>query len=46
MYDVGNLKGFLEKLLIHVSKEIKAGKSKDEVMALTSIDGVTDMLRN
>ena len=36
-------KDYLEKLLTYVGKEIKAGKSKEEIMKTTSIPGVTYM---
>lgn len=34
---------YLEKLLTYVGKEIKAGKSKEEILKTTSIPGVTHM---
>lgn len=36
-------KDYLEKVLVYVSKEIKAGKSKEEVLKATSVPGVTYM---
>ena len=40
--DVKAFKDFLEKLLVFVDSEIKAGKSKEEVMKSTAIPGVTE----
>jgi cyclase len=36
-------KDYLEKLLVYVGKEIKAGKTKEEILKTTSIPGVTYM---
>jgi glyoxylase-like metal-dependent hydrolase (beta-lactamase superfamily II) len=40
--DVNAFKNYLEKLLSHVGNEIKAGKSKEEIMKITQIPGVTE----
>jgi glyoxylase-like metal-dependent hydrolase (beta-lactamase superfamily II) len=40
--DVKAFKDYLEKLLVFVESEIKAGKSKEEVMKATAIPGVTE----
>ena len=40
--DVKAFKDYLEKLLVFVGSEIKAGKSKEEVMKATAITGVTE----
>ena len=40
--DVKAFKDYLEKLLMFVGSEIKAGKSKEEVMKATSVPGVTE----
>ncbi len=40
--DVKAFKDYLEKLLVFVDSEIKAGKSKEEVMKATTIPGVTE----
>ncbi|TKB95585.1 MBL fold metallo-hydrolase [Pedobacter cryophilus] len=40
--DVRAFQDYLEKLLAHVSSEIKAGKSKEDIMKTTSIPGVTE----
>jgi len=41
--DLNSFKTYLEKLLGFVSNEIKAGKSKDEILKATAIPGVVDM---
>lgn len=41
--DIKVFKDYLEKLLTHVDSEIKAGKSKEEILKLTTINGVTEM---
>ena len=41
--DITIFKDYLEKLLTHVESEIKLGKSKEEILAATSIKGVTEM---
>jgi cyclase len=41
--DLSSFKGYFEKLLTYVSGEIKAGKSKEEILKATAIPGVTDM---
>ena len=41
--EVDSFKAYLEKLLSFVSGEIKAGKSKEEILAATAIAGVQDM---
>jgi cyclase len=40
--DIKAFKDYLEKLLVFVESEIKAGKSKEEVMKSTSVPGVTE----
>ena len=40
--DIRAFKDYLEKLLVFVGQEIKAGKSKEEVMKATSVPGVTE----
>jgi cyclase len=40
--DIKAFKDYLEKLLVFVDSEIKAGKSKEEVMKATAIPGVTE----
>ena len=40
--DVRAFQDYLEKLLTHVGLEIKAGKSKEEIMKATAIPGVTE----
>jgi cyclase len=40
--DINAFKDYLEKLLMFVDSEIKAGKSKEEVMKSTSVPGVTE----
>jgi cyclase len=40
--DINAFKDYLEKLLVFVDSEIKAGKSKEEVMKATSVPGVTE----
>ncbi|MEO6632514.1 MAG: MBL fold metallo-hydrolase, partial [Mucilaginibacter sp.] len=42
MDDVKAMQDFMEKLEAYVAGAIKAGKTKDEIMAATSIPGVTD----
>jgi len=42
MDDVKAMQNFMEKLEAYVAGAIKAGKTKDEIMAATSIPGVTD----
>jgi cyclase len=41
--EIKQFKDYLEKLLTFVGQEIKAGKSKDEVLKTTSVPGVTSM---
>ena len=41
--DLKLFKDYLEKLLLHVDSEIKAGKSKEEILKLTTINSVTEM---
>jgi hypothetical protein len=41
--EVNSFKGYFEKLLSFVSDEIKAGKSKEEILKATAITGVQDM---
>ncbi|WP_128548124.1 MBL fold metallo-hydrolase [Larkinella soli] len=41
--EIGTFRGYLEKLLTFVGSEIKAGKSKDDVLKATAIPGVTDV---
>ena len=40
--DIKAFKDYLEKLLVFVGSEIKAGKSKEEVIKVTSVPGVTE----
>jgi cyclase len=40
--DIKAFKDYLEKLLVFVGQEIKAGKSKEEVMKATAVPGVTE----
>ena len=40
--DINVFKDYLEKLLMHVDQEIKSGKSKEEIMKITAINGVTE----
>ena len=40
--DIKAFKDYLEKLIMFVGSEIKAGKSKEEVMKATSVPGVTE----
>ena len=40
--DIRAFKDYLEKLLVFVGQEIKAGKSKEEVLKVTAIPGVTE----
>jgi cyclase len=40
--DIKAFKDYLEKLLVFVDSEIKAGKSKEEILKATSIPGVTE----
>ena len=40
--DIKAFKDYLEKLLMFIGSEIKAGKSKEEVMKATSVPGVTE----
>ncbi len=40
--DIKAFKDYLEKLLVFVDSEIKAGKSKEEVMKATSVPGVKE----
>ncbi len=40
--DIRAFKDYLEKLLTFVSSEIKAGKSKDDVLKATAVPGVTE----
>jgi cyclase len=40
--DIKAFKDYLEKLLVFVESEIKAGKSKEEVIKATTIPGVTE----
>jgi cyclase len=40
--DIKAFKDYLEKLLVFVDSEIKAGKSKEEVIKSTSVPGVTE----
>jgi hypothetical protein len=40
--DIKAFKDYLEKLLVFVDSEIKAGKSKEEVVKATAIPGVTE----
>ena len=40
--DVKAFKDYLEKLMVFVDSEIKAGKSKEEVMKATAIPGITE----
>lgn len=40
--DINAFKDYLEKLLVFVDAEIKAGKSKEEVMKATAVPGVTE----
>ena len=40
--DIKAFKDYLEKLLVFVDSEIKAGKSKEEVIKATAIPGVTE----
>jgi cyclase len=40
--DIKAFKDYLEKLLVYVESEIKAGKSKEEVVKAKSIPGVTE----
>ena len=40
--DINVFKNYLEKLLVFVGSEIKAGKSKEEVVKATSVPGVTE----
>ena len=42
MDDVKAMQNFMEKLGAYVAGAIKAGKTKDEILAATSIPGVTD----
>ena len=42
MDDVKAMQNFMEKLGTYVAGAIKAGKTKDEILAATSIPGVTD----
>lgn len=41
--DLNSFKTYLERLLGFVSNEIKAGKSKDEILKITAIPGVVNM---
>ncbi|MHA8087310.1 MBL fold metallo-hydrolase [Aquirufa sp. Wall-65K1] len=41
--DLLTLTDYLEKLIIHVSAEIKSGKTKEEVMKLSAVNGVQGM---
>ena len=41
--DIKVFKDYLEKLLTQISSEIKSGKSKEEILKITSINGVTEM---
>ncbi len=41
--EIKRFKGYLESVLAFVGKEIKAGKSKEEIMKATSIPGATYM---
>ncbi len=41
--DIKVFKDYLEKLLTQVGSDIKAGKSKEEILKLTVINGVTEM---
>ncbi len=41
--EVKLFKDYLEKVLVYVGKEIKAGKSREEILKATSIPGVTYM---
>lgn len=41
--ELNSFSTYLEKLLSFVSAEIKAGKSRDEILAAKAIPGVTDM---
>ena len=43
MEEVKLFKDFLEKTVVYVEKEVKAGKSKDEILKTTSIPGVSYM---
>lgn len=40
--DIRAFKDYLEKLLVFVDKELKAGKTKEAILAATSIPGVTE----
>ncbi len=40
--DINAFKDYLEKLLVFVDAEIKAGKSKEEVLKSTTVPGVTE----
>lgn len=40
--DIKAFQDYLEKLLVFVGQEIKAGKSKEEVMKATAVPGVTE----
>ena len=41
--DIKVFKDYLEKLLTQINSEIKSGKSKEEILKITSINGVTEM---
>ena len=41
--DIKVFKDYLEKLLVQVDAEIKSGKSKEEILKITSINGVTEL---
>ena len=40
--DIKAFRDYLEKLLVFVGREIKAGKSKEEVVKVTAVPGVTE----
>ena len=40
--DISAFRDYLEKLLVFVGQEIKAGKSKDDILKATAIPGVTE----
>lgn len=42
MDDIKAMQNYMEKLVAFVDSQIKAGKSKDEILQATSIPGVTD----
>lgn len=41
--DIKIFKDYLEKLLLHVESDIKAGKTKEEILKITAINGVSEM---